>query len=229
MISERLIGRKISPAAISSVNTELNTAVEAWRWRDLSQETVKCLFIDGVHFHMPVGRSIDIVPVPVAIGATETGQKLALSLQAGDKKSATSWWEFFKDLKARGLAGGKVTLGMMDGFPGLETVFQEEFPRAKVQRCQVHVARNVLAKAPKKFKQDVTNDIRSVLLRWNHPPLVLPGLDFVFLKRGISLHEKCCRYRQVRQPCRLTTSETIVRNHRVARCNSRQPGELRSQ
>jgi putative transposase len=162
MISERLIGRRISAAEISSVNTELNTAVESWRRRDLSHESVKYLFIDGVHFHMRVGRSIEIVPVLVAIGVTETGQKLVLSLQAGDKESAMSWREFFKDLKARGLDSGKVTLGMMDGLPGLESVFKEEFPKAKVQRCQVHVARNVLAKVPKKFKQDVANDLRSI-------------------------------------------------------------------
>jgi len=65
-------------------------------------------------------------------------------------------------LKSRGLDSGKVTLGMMDGLTGLETVFKEEFPQAKVQRCQVHVARNVLAKVPKKFKQDVANDLRSI-------------------------------------------------------------------
>jgi len=34
----------------------------------------------------------------------------------------------------------------MDGLPGLEKVFQEEFPYAKIQRCQVHVAKNVIAK-----------------------------------------------------------------------------------
>jgi len=142
MISERLIGRKISPTEISSVSADLNAAVEAWRHRDLSREAVKYLFIDGVHFHMRMGNSIEIVPVLVAIGVTETGQKLVLSLQSGDKESATSWREFFKDLKSRGLDGGKVTLGMMDGLSGLETVFREEFPQAKVQRCQVHVARN---------------------------------------------------------------------------------------
>ena len=162
MISERLIGRRISPTEISSASSDLNGAVETWRRRDLSQEPVKYLFIDGVNFHMRVERSIEIVPVLVAIGVTETGQKLVLSLQAGDKESATSWREFFKDLKTRGLDSGKVTLGMMDGLPGLETVFKEEFPMAKVQRCQVHVARNVLAKVPKKLKQDVANDLRSI-------------------------------------------------------------------
>ena len=50
----------------------------------------------------------------------------------------------------------------MDGLPGLEKVFQEEFPRAKIQRCQVHVARNILAKAPRKVKQEVADDLRSI-------------------------------------------------------------------
>jgi putative transposase len=162
MISERLIGRKISPTEISSVNMELTEAVLKWQRRDLSRESIKYLFIDGVHFHMRLERSIEIVPVLVAIGVTEEGQKLVLSLQSGDKESATSWREFFKDLKSRGLDGGKVTLGIMDGLPGLQTVFKEEFPQAKTQRCQVHVARNVLAKVPKKFKQAVANDLRPI-------------------------------------------------------------------
>jgi Transposase, Mutator family/UDP-N-acetylglucosamine 2-epimerase len=32
----------------------------------------------------------------------------------------------------------------------------------KVQRCQAHVARNVLAMAPKKFKKAVADDLRSI-------------------------------------------------------------------
>ncbi len=53
-------------------------------------------------------------------------------------------------------------MGVMDGLPGLEKVFKEEFPRARVQRCQVHVARNVLAKVPKKLKKEVADELRSI-------------------------------------------------------------------
>ena len=144
------------------MSSELNARVEAWRQKDLSKEQVKNLFIDGVHFHIRLGKSIEAVPVLVSVGVTETGQKLVLSMQSGDKESASSWREFFKDLKTRGLENGKVTLGVMDGLPGLETVFKEEFPKARVQRCQIHVARNVLAKVPKKFKQEVADDLRSI-------------------------------------------------------------------
>lgn len=162
IMSQRLIGRKLSHTEISEANKELIDAVEKWRTRDLSAEPIKYIFVDGVNFDMRMGDSIEKVPVLVAIGVTEAGTRLVLGLQAGDKESAGSWREFFKDLKNRGLDSSKVSLGIMDGLPGLGTVFKEEFPKAKVQRCQVHVARNVLAKVPQKFKQAVADDMRSI-------------------------------------------------------------------
>lgn len=162
MMSKRLLGRKISPAEVSNANKELVGAVERWRMRDLSQEAVKYMFVDGVNFNMRLAGSIELVPVLVAIGVVETGHRLVLGLQAGDKESAGSWREFFKDLKSRGLQGHNVVLGIMDGLPGLEKVFKEEFAHAKIQRCQVHVAKNVLAKVPRKLKQAVADDMRSI-------------------------------------------------------------------
>ncbi|MDY6854496.1 MAG: transposase [Thermodesulfobacteriota bacterium] len=93
----------------------------------MSEERIRYILLN-VNFEMPVDGSIEKVPVLVAIGFTETGQKLDLGFQAGDKESASPWRESFKDLR-------------------------EEFPKAKVQRCQIHVARNVLAKVPKNLKK----------------------------------------------------------------------------
>lgn len=162
MLSRRLIGRRISHGEISKVNTELTEAVEKWRSRDLSEEKIKYLFVDGVIFKMRIEGTIENVPVLVAIGVTEEGIKLVLGMQSGDKESATNWREFFRDLKRRGLNGSGVKLGIMDGLSGLEKVFKEEFSNAKVQRCQVHVSRNVIAKVPRKLKKEVADDLRSI-------------------------------------------------------------------
>jgi len=163
MISRRLIGRKISPGEVSNANKELIEAVERWRSRDLSEEEIKYLFVDGVCFDMRIEGSIETVCVLVVIGVTKDGRKLVLGLQAGDKESASNWRELFRDLKMRGLKAEGVTLGVMDGLTGLEKVFKEEFSHAKVQRCQVHVARNVLAKVTKKESKKVVADhIRSI-------------------------------------------------------------------
>ena len=162
MISRRLLGRRISHTEISSANADLTEAVEKWRMRDLSKETIKYLFVDGVTFRMRMHGSIELVPVLVAIGVTKQGHKLVLGMQSGDKESATSWREFFKDLKTRGLNSRTVTLGIMDGLTGLESVFKEEFSQATAQRCIVHVDRNVLAKVPRKLKKTVAADLRFI-------------------------------------------------------------------
>lgn len=135
LISKRLIGRSISPTEISNATKELSDAVEQWRLRDLSEEPIKYLYMDGVNFSMRLSDGIEKVPVLVIIGVALNGQKLVLGLQSGDKESAANWREFFKDLKSRGLQGSSIELGIMDGLPGLEKVFAEEFPKAKVQRC----------------------------------------------------------------------------------------------
>lgn len=162
LISNRLVGRSLSHEEVSEANRALTEGVEKWRNRDLSGEGIKYLFLDGVNFDMRIGGGIEKVAVLVAIGVTEAGQKLVLGLQSGDKESASSWREFIKDLKRRGLDGSQVRLGIMDGLAGLEKVFQEEFPRAKTQRCQVHVAKNVLTKVTQTHKKRVADDLRSI-------------------------------------------------------------------
>lgn len=162
LISHRLLGRSLSHNEVSKANLALTEGVEKWRNRDLSKELVKYMYVDGVNFDMRIGGSVEKVAGIVAIGVTEGGQKLVLGLQSGDKESASCWREFIRDLKGRGLDGSKVKLGIMDGLAGLEKVFQEEFSGAKTQRCQVHVARNVLAKVTKKHKKEVADDLRSI-------------------------------------------------------------------
>lgn len=161
LISKRLLGHKISHSQVSQFASALTNSVEAWRTRSIT-ENIKYMYMDGTNFKMRLGDSIELVPILVIIGVTESGHKKVLALQMGDKESSSSWREVFKDLKQRGLQGHLVQLGIMDGLPGLEKVFIDEFPKAKVQRCQVHVARNVLCKVPLKFKKDVADDMRSI-------------------------------------------------------------------
>ena len=161
-ISEKLLGCKISKSSVSRYNEKLRDAVEAWRNRDLSLQRILYMYIDGVNFDVRLGDSIEKLPVLVAIGVDDAGYKHVLGFQGGDKESASCWREFFKDLKNRGLRSQDVQLGIMDGLPGLERVFREEFSSAKIQRCQVHLARNVLAKTPVKFRKEVADSLRDI-------------------------------------------------------------------
>lgn len=161
LISKRLFGVKVSHSQISQYAEKLTESVEAWRTQRIT-ESYKYLYIDGTNFKMRVTDSIEIVTVLVVIGVNSEGVKKVLALQAGDKESSSNWRELFKDLKIRGLDKNKVKLGIMDGLSGLELVFKDEFPQADIQRCQVHVQRNILCKVPKKLKEEVADDVRSV-------------------------------------------------------------------
>ena len=176
LLFNKLIGRKLSSQEVSNANKELVPAIEKWRTRDLSAENIKYIYLDGVNFSMRI-KKIQTVPVLVAIGVDINGCRQVLGFQSGDKESASSWRQFFKDLKSRGLNGSSVKLGIMDGLAGLEKVFKEEFYNSEVQRCQVHVANTkadvykangfmsagvVLSKVQVKHKKEVADDLRSI-------------------------------------------------------------------
>ena len=162
LISKSLLGRKISASEVSKVNTELMTGIEAWRNRPLHDLQIKYLFIDGVNFAMRVEHKVVKLPMLVVIGVTNENRRVFLVIQQGDKESASTWREIFKDMKMRGLNALKIQLGIMDGLSGLEKVFAEEFINAKIQRCQIHVSRNVLCKVPKKMKPEIADRIRDI-------------------------------------------------------------------
>ena len=74
MISTRLIGRKISPAEVSTANKGLIDAVETWTTRDLSEETIKYAFLDGVTFDMRIDGRIGKIPVLVVLEVQKQGK-----------------------------------------------------------------------------------------------------------------------------------------------------------
>jgi putative transposase len=118
-------------------------AAKAFLSRPLSDRTWMYLYVDGTNFRVR-RTTVDIEPTLVVLGVDETGRKIVLSMVQGDKDSRAAWEAVFVDLKERGLDGSRVRVGVMDGLPGLGDAFHEAFPSAKVLRCWVHKARNVM-------------------------------------------------------------------------------------
>lgn len=85
MISKQLFGRNLSPTEISENNKGLNLAIEKWRTRDLSNEDIKYLFVDGVNFDMRVGGRVEKVPVLAVLSVDREGIRKVIGLQSGDK------------------------------------------------------------------------------------------------------------------------------------------------
>lgn len=162
MISKRILGIEVGKDTISNSMNLLSEKACSWLTRPLTDE-YWALYIDGTNFNIQRRGSTEKEPSLVVLGINKGGYKSILSIQPGQKDSASCWRTVFKDLKGRGLNDAKVRIGVMDGLPGLETVFKEEFSNAVTQRCWVHATKNALNKCPKRLRDGFKHLIDHVM------------------------------------------------------------------
>jgi putative transposase len=159
-ITQELMGKGYSAGTISRINKQLTQEMRAWLEQPI-EDNIVYIFLDGLN--LPVKRfTVSKESLLVAIGITADGYRQILGVQLGNRESASSWREFFKDLKRRGLKGENLLLGAMDGLSGLENAFTEAFPKAKVQRCVVHKLRNIAAKLPRKIQKNCLDHAKRI-------------------------------------------------------------------
>jgi transposase-like protein len=97
----------------------------------------------------------------VALGVRRDGQKVLLSIKNMGGESEAAWRAFLDDMTARGLKTPAFLI--VDGAPGLEAALAALLPEVPVQRCTVHKHRNLLAHAPKRMHDELTEDYRDMI------------------------------------------------------------------
>lgn len=150
MISKRLLGIEISADTVSKSLGVVEEKALAWLDRPLA-EPYWALFVDGTNFRIQRRGSTEKEPSLVVLGLNSRNQMSILAITPGQKDNVFCWKAVFSDLKKRGLDVSQVRIGIMDGLTGLESAFQEAFPKSQTARCWVHALRNALAKAPKRL------------------------------------------------------------------------------
>ena len=150
-MSGPLLGIRVSAKEVSNALHTIVPAAKAFLSRPLGDRKWMYLYVDGTNFRVR-RTTVDVEPTLVVLGVDETGRKSVLSMVQGDKDSRTAWDAVFVDLKERGLDGSCVLAGIMDGLPGLGDAFREAFSNAKVLRCWVHKARNVMPLVPRRYQ-----------------------------------------------------------------------------
>lgn len=151
MISDRILGVKISKQTVSNSLELVKEKAKEWLTRPISED-YWALYIDGTNFKIQRRWSTELEPSLVVLGINEKSLKSILSIDSGTKDNAETWRIVFKDLIKRGLNPMKVRIGIMDGLVGLETAFRENFPNAVTARCWVHTKRNALAKVSERLR-----------------------------------------------------------------------------
>lgn len=144
-VTTALMGNKVSRSTVSRVTKSLEEKVDALRRAPLTQRFLY-LYLDATFLDARWARAVENVSALVAYGVGEDGHRHLLAVTIGPSESQESWADLLRQLLDRGLSG--VQLVIADGHAGLAAAARQALPEARIQRCTVHLTRNVLAKVP---------------------------------------------------------------------------------
>ena len=135
---------------------------DGWSGRSLADEDIVRLILDGTVIKTRLDKKATNISVLAAIGVRRDGQKVLISIRNMGGESTAAWSQFLTDLDGRGLRRPEFVL--VDGAPGLEAalvaLWGEDLP---IQRCTVHKHRNLLAHAPKRLHDELSEDYRDMI------------------------------------------------------------------
>jgi putative transposase len=134
----------LSKSTVSELTDTLSAEYEAWRTRDLSQESVAYLFIDTVY--EPLRRWGQKTGVLCVWAICEEGRKVLLSLSTTNSESYESCLEVLRGLAKRGMPT-PVTI-TTDGAMGLTKAIDAMWPKSLRIRCWFHKMQNLQQKVP---------------------------------------------------------------------------------
>ena len=161
-ITEELCGHSFSASSISAINQRLDQSLAQFAARPLS-EAFPYLIVDARYERVREAGVIVSRAVLIAIGIDWDGRRQILGVELANRESRSSWSDFLRGLKARGLNG--VELVVSDDHAGLKAAIREVLPEAVWQRCYVHFLRNALDYVPRKVDDDCLQELRWLYAR----------------------------------------------------------------
>lgn len=151
-------GAPLSASSIDRLKAKWHLEYEEWRQMDLSGLEVVYQWADGIY--VKAGLEKDKAALLIIIGALTNGKKVFLACESGYRESKESWSGVLRNLTARKLRLGKLTIA--DGHLGIWSALGELYPEGKQQRCWNHKIRNVLDCFPKRIRSEAGEYLKRI-------------------------------------------------------------------
>jgi transposase-like protein len=156
-----LRGGPLSKDAVSRLVGRLADDFETWRRRDLTEDQIQYLLMDGWYPNVRIGKRRVRVPVLVTLGVRADGQRVVLDVRLAGDESTAAWRDVIRSLVERQV--GRPLLAIIDGSAGLAAALREQWPSLAIQRCTAHKLRNLEAKAPVRLREELAEDYRRMI------------------------------------------------------------------
>lgn len=158
-VMEELCGLEVTSSQVSRAMQALDAELTAWRNRPLGE--IPYVLLDARYEHVRVSGVVISCALLVAIGITSDGRRTILGASVSLSEAEVHWRDFLASLQARGLHGVKLVVS--DDHAGLRASLTARMAGVKWQRCQFHLAQNLLDYVPPSLSQDEASaELRSV-------------------------------------------------------------------
>ena len=155
-ITEELCGQSFSKSTVSEICKQLDPIVKEFKNRPL-EKTYPFVLLDATYIKVREDNKIKNKAFFVAMGINLDGYKEIIGFEIYDSEKETSWDEFLRGLKRRGL--NQPDLFTSDNHSGLKAALVAVYPNVSWQRCQVHLRRNILDQAPKRYQPALNDEL----------------------------------------------------------------------
>ena len=144
---------------ISKLTSSVSEEVQKWQERPL-EKFYPFIYVDCLY--APVKRDLisEKVAIYVMLGINKDGKKDVLGIWINENESATFWTEVFEEIKAREVE--EILFISLDGLSGLSEAIEKIYPKAKTQRCIVHIVRNIYGILDKKKSKEIIGDLKKI-------------------------------------------------------------------
>ncbi|MGH2748066.1 MAG: IS256 family transposase [Actinomycetota bacterium] len=187
-VSKDLWGKKVGRSTTSRVTESFEDEGKAINEGEIPAQ-IRYLFLDGQAHKMASELGLLDKQLLAAFAILTDGSERLLGYRLGESESEGEWGMLLDDLRKRGLRS--VELIVVDGAGGLEAALATRFSDVPIQRCIMHVARNVMAKVRARNKAEVGEDLRSI---WDSPDRTTAMANFeVFTTKWIVSEDRAVR------------------------------------
>jgi len=214
-VMEQLCGREVTSMQVSRAMKALDDELAKWRERPLGETPY--VQLDARYEKVRVNGTVVSCSLLIAQGITPDGHRTILGTSVSLSEAEVHWREFLASLQARGLHG--VQLVTSDDHAGLRAALTARLPGVKWQRCQFHLAKNLLDHLPPNVPQEEASaDLRAVFNAPNRAEA--DRLLGLMVSKYASVAKKLAAWLEANVPEGLTVFDFPAEHRRRLRTNN---------
>ena len=149
----------LSEETLSNMTKSVSEEVEKWQNRKL-EKCYPFVYVDCIYRSVKEDLRSIKKAIYVVLGIDTKGLKDVLGIWIETTETASKWCEIFEELKSRGVED--IFFVSMDGLTGLPEAVERVYPQAILQRCIVHITRNIYGILPQKDVKEVIADFKKI-------------------------------------------------------------------